>query len=85
MCQLLLCFMLLSAGARASDSLYDAGPCCMPRAVPFPYVLAWLLGIVCVVDTHFIMTFSLVATTREFAEDISAWFLSHPRASDSVV
>ncbi len=38
----------------------------MPRAVPFPYVLAWLLGVVCVVDTHFIMTFS-----REFAEDIS--------------
>ncbi len=62
------------------DSLYDTGPHCMPRAVPFPYVLAWLLGVVCVVDTYFIMMFSC-----EFAEDISAWSLSHPRASDSVV
>ncbi len=31
----------------------------------------------CVVDTHFIMSFSLVAMTREFAEDLSPhWFLS---------
>ncbi len=51
----------------------------LPRAVPFPYVLAWLLGIMCVVDTHFKSWRFHVSLQRIY------WSLSHPRASDSVV